>query len=163
MEFDRDDVVAAILRMTPPDPSTAGPFEAARKPRMPPDPDREPDGGWNADAGNGLSWAQRDILVYLWEETQRYEAHGDRGRDQARGWGIPWRPSRIYRDLTRSDRAAISRSIRRMEERGLLYRLNDWSGKRRTTHVRLTPAGRHIGKRLSKSVGVNDNRLESAA
>ncbi len=133
-----------------------GPFAATDNP-APEDPDSEPESGWNCDAGKGLSSVQRDVLAYLWEETQRYEAHSDHFHREARVWGVRWRPNRIYLDLTPSNRAAISRSIRRMEERGLLYRLNHCTEGRRTTCVRLTPDGRHIAKRLSKSAVVNDN------
>ncbi len=128
-----------------------GPFEGTGFP-VPEDPDAEPAGGWDSTAGKRLSVHQRAILIHLWEETQRCEGHSDRARRIARqGWGVRWKPSQVWTktELTPSHRAAMSRSLRRMEERGLLHRLNDWTGRRRTTCVRLTPEGRRVARQLS--------------
>jgi len=76
-------------------------------------------------------WAQ-----YL--ECQEYRQCGVR-HDLERWLGRP--PSR-------SDSAVFSRALRRMEDMGLLVRVNRWGGSSRTTHVRLTPLGRAEAERL---------------
>jgi hypothetical protein len=54
-------------------------------------------------------------------------------------WGIPWRPGAHHARWTASRRAAHSRALRRLEQRGLLLRVRRGRKRtsRRTTHVRL--------------------------
>ena len=73
----------------------------------------------------------RDTWRTLCQEKQELSLHGVR-YDLARWIGCP---------PTRSDSAVFSRALRRMEDLGLLVRVNCWGG-RRTTHVRLTLAGK---------------------
>ena len=74
-------------------------------------------------------------------------------------WGVRWRVG----DATASVRASLSRSLRRLELRGLVLRQDDWSGNpetgkarqtaaephQRTTHVQLLPAGIEMAERLT--------------
>jgi len=52
-----------------------------------------------------------------------------------------WQKGEIY---PRSVQASVSRSLRRLEERGLLDRLNMAGDGNRTTHVQLTEAGMRV-------------------
>ncbi len=74
----------------------------------------------------------------LWQERREYEACGVR-HDLDRWLGYP---------PTRSDSAVFSRTLRQMEDMGLLVRVNRWGPSSRATHVRLTPLGRAEAERL---------------
>lgn len=43
---------------------------------------------------------------------------------ELRCWGVPWQPSRGAGNWTATDRAVVSRSLRRLEQRGLVLRQN---------------------------------------
>ena len=78
-----------------------------------------------------------------WRETNRERGELDRFgvRHDLEGWlGYP--PSA-------SDSAVFSRTLRQMEDRGLVERVSRWGG-RRTTHLRLTPAGRRLARELAE-------------
>jgi hypothetical protein len=64
-------------------------------------------------------------------------------------WGIPWRPGAPYVRWTASRRAAYSRALRRLEQRGLLLRVRRGRRRtsRRTTHVRLLTRRGQTGPR----------------
>jgi hypothetical protein len=116
--------------------------------------------------GDGLSDVQARILIRLdrdeadWlDDAEVYRAQGD--TDRARGiadmlddLGVPWEPSWE----TASDRAVMSRSLARLEDGGFVERRNlngdAYSGDRpahhRTTHVRLTEAGRDLAGQLQE-------------
>jgi len=49
---------------------------------------------------------------------------------------------------SRSDSAVFSRTLRQIEDLGLLVRVNRWGPSSRATHVRLTPLGRAEAERL---------------
>jgi len=86
----------------------------------------------------------RDEWREAWRERQGLEQFGVR-HDLARWLGYPPSPS---------DSAVFSRTLRQMEDMGLLVRVNRW-GRRgatrvgRTTHVRLTPAGERRARELA--------------
>jgi hypothetical protein len=87
-----------------------------------------------------LSRLQRRILRQLRAREAWIWASGD-GRAQIAlfAWGIPWRPGAHYARWTASRRAAYSRALQRLEQRGLLLRVRRGRQRRsrRTTHVRL--------------------------
>jgi len=89
-------------------------------------------------AGLSAPGADRDARRAQYLECQEYRQCGVR-HDLERWLGCP--PSR-------SDSAVFSRVLRRMEDMGLLVRVNRWGGSSRTTHVRLTPLGRAVAERL---------------
>jgi hypothetical protein len=71
---------------------------------------------------------------------------------------LRWQPSKWannpadpedYSPWTRSDAASMSRTIRRLKDRGLIETENWVSDKHRTTLVCLTDAGREAAKRLT--------------
>lgn len=80
----------------------------------------------------------RDDWREQYLERQEYRQAGLR-HDLERWLGYP--PSR-------SDSAVFSRTLRQMEDLGLLVRVNWWGPSSRTTHVRLTPSGRTEAERL---------------
>jgi len=73
----------------------------------------------------------RDAWRALCMERQEYRQFGVR-HDLERWLGYP--PSR-------SDSAVFSRALQKMEDLGLLVRVNQWGSSSRATHVRLTPRG----------------------
>lgn len=85
--------------------------------------------------GPGLD---RDDWREQYLERQEYRQCGVR-HDLERWLGYP---------PTRSDSAVFSRTLREMEDMGLLVRVNRWGPSSRTTHVRLTPLGRAEAERL---------------
>lgn len=113
-----------------------------------------------------LSQLQRDILKWL------YARHVENG-SPADGGCIRWAV-----DGDAPARAAISRALRRLEERDLLLRRNVSSGMgekhnyrmrlykldehNRTTHITLLPGGVEIGKRLTNGLCRDVNRLDEA-
>jgi hypothetical protein len=121
------------------------------------------------DPGRGLSYLQKDILVWLWRTTRHTEEHGnDFSRSEARIWGVRWSPGKGQSVWEPSDRVCFSRALRRLEQRGLALRKNDISGgqnpngrphaKPRTTRALLTDTGREVAERLTKEVDGVANR-----
>ncbi|MFQ5823269.1 MAG: hypothetical protein ACE5JB_04365 [bacterium] len=94
----------------------------------------------------GLSIQQWEILLDIFEITIFAEEHGhDLIKIYAPCWGICWQPSKRNRgDWSFSKSASMSRSLRRLESRGLIERKNDISCGRRTTYVKLTDIGRMV-------------------
>lgn len=84
-----------------------------------------------------LSWQQATILRILYE---CYQKQAPRTRDID---GVEWGPG-----LSRVRAASVSRSLRRLEERGLIERWTTGVGSR-TTHVHLRPAGIALAQRLT--------------
>ena len=81
------------------------------------------------EAGGKLSGDQRRILTELLSYYRRREEAGGNGAAQVRIWGVPlkWlQGTKQY--CTAADSAAFSRSIRRLEARGLVLRNNSQSG-----------------------------------
>ena len=65
-------------------------------------------------------------------------------------WGtrIRW----LWTEPTRSEAASLSRSLRRLESRGLVQRKNQQTGsRRRATHVAFTPAGEAVAEELPEA------------
>jgi DNA-binding PadR family transcriptional regulator len=76
-------------------------------------------------------------------------SHGLLARVQE--WGVDWDPSRGQDSWTPTDRAVVSRALRRLEQRGLVERKNEQTDNpARTTNVRLTARGREVANRLTK-------------
>jgi hypothetical protein len=124
--------------------------------------------------GRGLSADQQDLLCDLLEWYQHVEAKGNEFAKtdlSLRGLSIPWLRGTL-KDWSRSESASFSRSLRRLEQRGLILRINvnqgipeghPQAGRIRTSidqpctradHVLLTPLGRQVAGQLS----VNKNR-----
>ncbi|MBM4090980.1 MAG: hypothetical protein FJ276_16390 [Planctomycetes bacterium] len=123
---------------------------------------------------NRLSKLQKQVLVALWRERRlreqmlllecqtrvwtddrihhisviqrkmRSSLHGEFGGSGCRP-SIGWRWQVVFNSPpTRSQCAALSRALRRLEERGLIRRTNEWNGSGRNTSVWLTNRGREV-------------------
>ena len=114
-----------------------------------------------------LSQDQQQILLVVWRLTNEVEADFRQGiYHEEYCWGggddgrpmIRWRPAKWQKadgSWPRSYAAAVSRSLRRLEHRGLVETWNHVNGderKRHTTCLRLTEAGRQV------AVTVNEKR-----
>lgn len=106
-------------------------------------------------ASKGLSWSQRRLLRQLFALQQEASAEAE---------GVLWEPAKWQRQegkpWTESARAATSRTLRRLEERGLLVRLGGGEERRRTDRVRLTEVGRLVAERDSKSRAAVNHYLD---
>ncbi len=77
-------------------------------------------------------------------------------RQELERFGVRYRLERwLGRPPSRSDSAVFSRTLRHMEDLGLLVRVNRWGPRSatrvgRTTHVRLTPAGERLARDLAE-------------
>ena len=115
---------------------------------------------------HGLSKLQGAILRSLWHVTTLVEAEVE-GAASSDHWGIPWHPRGNAPRWTASNRAAVSRALRRLEQRGLLVRMNRTvtigvsdsatggpprMASRRTSEVRLTELGRAVAQRFTANV-----------
>jgi len=97
----------------------------------------------------GLSDKQRVML----RSIRRLTIEGElEGQDLA-FWGIKW----LLDTTNASESAATSRALRRLEARGLVVRMSQKSGGRRTTHVRITPAGRAAAACMASSEAIEGN------
>jgi len=98
-----------------------------------------------------LSALQRETLRYVLAQAEAAERAGGLEAGIARNFGATWHPSRGLDDWSATDRAVFSRTLRRLEHRGLVVRHNHVGGpdSRRTTNVLLTPIGRLVAKRLT--------------
>ena len=111
--------------------------------------------GTPGDIAKCLSGEQHQILI-VYERTTRWVDANDHGLSFWAVWGVPHRPSKPFvRDgyeWTRSMAASLSRSLRRLEARGLLERGNEISGdeSKRTCNVKLTELGRAVARELMK-------------
>ena len=124
----------------------------------------------------GLSLQQRHLLTVLYNLTVSVEEaiqNGDTFHPNYDGGGVvngklvgsvglKWQPGKWRAanpengPWTRADAAAVSRTLRRLCQRGLVDRSNTVSGDpTRTTSVQLTPRGRLIIERLTKQVDHN--------
>lgn len=117
-----------------------------------------------------LSVDQVETIIWLYNATKWYLESGNLtefGKISINLWGVPWRPAKENREygygFTRGDSAVWSRSLKRLEDRGLLLRINDISGSpdgpavrqskedpppRRTTRVKITPLGLEVAEIL---------------
>jgi hypothetical protein len=121
------------------------------------------------EAAAKLSEDQRRILADLLAYYRRYEKPDGNGAKLVRIWGVPlkWlRGTKQYR--TAADSAAFSRSIRRLEARGLVLRNNSNTGVlsgpsqrrarrsieepiARADHLLLTDMGRQVAETVKKN------------
>jgi hypothetical protein len=105
-----------------------------------------------------LSDEQRRLLAWMLRAYRWHETHdnNDIAKADLRIWGIH---SHNLASVSRSVSASMSRSLRRLEERGLIQRRNQCSGDRycegggryeskKATHVKFTPEGRALAERL---------------
>ena len=86
-----------------------------------------------------LSRQQRAVLLDVYTRyvaQAALEAQYPHAGTQLPAWGASW-----YTDTDRSGQASLSRSLRRLEARGLVLRRNQYRGGPRTTHVKLLPDG----------------------
>ncbi len=113
----------------------------------------------------GLSVQQRSVLLHLYrlkqEQEQEYDGHPL--REYVLLWGVPWHVTG-----TRSEQASVSRTLARLESRGLILRQNVNSGcpdtgclrksapdpHNRTTGVVVLRDGVDLAKRLTTDTGV---------
>lgn len=109
-----------------------------------PDPDAEPEGGWSDEADKGLSAVQWEIISYLWSRTQWREYYFPARVPIDVPPLIGWSPNELYSDLTPSNRAALSRALRRLRDRGLV---ESYGYTNRTLSVSLTAEGRRAARR----------------
>jgi len=102
---------------------------------------------------NTLSETQRAILHWC---LRRLVALALQGTGQMRRdlltRGVPWP---VTHRSTPARRASLSRTLRRLEVRGLVVR-SSVRGRGRTTHIRLTPAGIALAKRLTAQADAAD-------
>ena len=115
-----------------------------------------------------LSLREEVVLQHLLDLWRRCPSDGP---DAKEVWGVPWRVGG-----TRSFAASSSRTLRRLEDRGLVLRQNGASGSpdtqmartsraeahNRTTGVVLLPAGLELAERLTKRGRPNVNRTTRA-
>ena len=101
-----------------------------------------------------LSAQQRRLLIWLLDQTETCEKDSDRAAALVATWGVYYRTGAA----THAESASWSRTLRRLEARGLVVRNNDWSmsarhdsdtpAPSRAHHVRLTEAGRVVAVQL---------------
>jgi hypothetical protein len=123
-----------------------------------------------------LSVLQKEILRCLWSNYQYIQAHGNDWAVKFLHQGIQVKEFRGPAPKSGADRAAFSRALRRLEQRGLIVRTNTTSGMpeedprvaqilaterrsirlraddpmvRRTDHVILTAAGIEVAQGLN--------------
>jgi hypothetical protein len=101
-----------------------------------------------------LSADEREVLLWLMLCHEAIERDGgDTRRREARTWGVPWDGTIGFGPA----RAVAAATLRRLEERGLVRRRTDDPSEEdhararfypgpepRTTHLRLTDAGRYL-------------------
>jgi hypothetical protein len=110
-----------------------------------------------------LSEAQRNLLGWLLEQYRGTEAWiaatPAPQRERVREWNLFWgvRIGRLEAGTSRSESASTSRSLKRLEDRGLVIRHNinadpeDGRVQHRTTSVTFTEAGRKLAELLDSS------------
>jgi hypothetical protein len=108
-----------------------------------------------------LSSLQQRILRSVEAVTLRIKLHGTaEAKTTLACLGVRWKPGAGDPDWTPAKRAACSRSVKRLERRGLVRRRN-WRNPRgrRTTHIALSPAGEAMAHRLAVQASRDVNRL----
>jgi hypothetical protein len=108
---------------------------------------------------NKLSFEQMAILVGIGDREAEVRALPPAARywreRYVEVWGAHWHAT--DREDTPSRRASVSRSLRRLERRGLVHRSNDVTAGKgcrwRTTHVSLTEAGKAVYQELKQAPG----------
>jgi DNA-binding MarR family transcriptional regulator len=86
----------------------------------------------------GLSDTQASILLYVYTAPPAAQ-------------GVAWEPKQACgaKEWTRADSSSFSRSVRRLEQRGLLTRTRIGAGGKRTIALKLTDAGREMVARMA--------------
>ncbi len=95
-----------------------------------------------------FSEQQREIVLHIFREEQVAKEERDAGlRKGDRWWHVWWSPNQLGGEMTPSRRASISRALRRLEERKIVYR---WQGPggRRSISVNLNTEGTKLAERL---------------
>jgi hypothetical protein len=99
-----------------------------------------------------LSRQQKELLYWIGKELRVYRRYANAISDfesfkEALPSGIArlsagWHPERfLKRPPDRNESAAIARNLKRLEERGLVYRRYYRGNEKKTSHVSLTKAG----------------------
>jgi hypothetical protein len=143
------EVFAALKReLAPSAMDTLASLASGSTPPPMPDPNAEPECGWNDDAGKGLSDLQQHIMEHLWSVTQLREYRYPPKHPADVPVRAPWHPDRVYRTDTASERAVTSRALRRLYDRGLVVLWGNVGGVRfRTDTISLTAEGRRHARR----------------
>jgi hypothetical protein len=95
-------------------------------------------------AEDGLSRQQRGLLLWAFRYVETMEARRDDLALQCLEQGIPWKP--VQR--TPAARAATSRTLLRLEERGLIERVAPGG---RTIAIKLSILGRLVALKIRES------------
>ena len=97
---------------------------------------------------NGTASVKRQMLCWLLEQYAKPRTH----ITQRWSGGIQVTPDD---SLSRSESAARSRAWRRLEERGLIKRLNHMTeSSQRATHIALTDDGRAVAQSLIRTAAL---------
>jgi hypothetical protein len=123
------------------------------------------------DAGRGLSCQERHILILIRDLSLEIQEAFENGTEWSHyAWGhghgddasVKWQPGKWRASQpqlgpwTRAESAAVSRTLKRLCQRGLLERWNMCSGNSaRTTDVAMTPTGWDVAQRLTKRSDTN--------
>jgi len=94
-------------------------------------------------AEDGLSAKQRGLLLWCLKYVEAMEARRDDLALQCLEQGIPWKPAH----RTAAARAATSRTLLRLEERGLIERVAPGG---RTKAIKVTPLGRLVALKMKE-------------
>lgn len=91
------------------------------------------------EAASKLSKQQRTVLLKVHEETK-----------QGQNKPVLWKPAQWFGEQTDSERAALSRALKKLEERGLIVRKSSKQKgvPKRTAYVELTDTGHRAVKML---------------
>jgi hypothetical protein len=101
-----------------------------------------------------LSWLQQRILLRLSAMTAQIRTAGTaETKATLASLGVRWNPGLNDPRWTPAKRAACSRSLRRLEQQGLIRRRNQGNAptSKRTTHVQLLPSGEAAVLRLTRT------------
>lgn len=118
------------------------------------------------DPAKGLSKLQKELLAWIYDRTDlKHPTENDMGEEHAAvdysyNGGINSIGITIFKDTYHdlkysrpgNSKQARSRAIRRLEERGLIWRIPSTNGKTYTTKIKLTPRGFGVVKELVKTV-----------
>jgi hypothetical protein len=95
-----------------------------------------------------LSELQQYILVWLQlKEEFMYELEDEKAIRELNNKGVPWRVSDLFGDKPKNASVNVSKSLKRLQDRGLLTLSDSSEGmgkKPRTSHVKLTAQGRTL-------------------
>ena len=87
-------------------------------------------------------------LAECWDQLEEQARHGDQRSATFLAWGILLKPNHpADRRANASSRAALSRRLRRLAERGFIERVRE---SNRTYAVKITPLGREVARRVNR-------------